>query len=255
VRHPNPDRLGGFNWACQTNGALSRRERRKLFAAVARGQWENAIGRARLALGRLPQGAENVDLDAFTIPDSALARDVERACAEQPEGLVNHSYRTWLFGRALAAVDGKVLDPELFYCASLLHDFGLMEPLPGIDFTLAGAQRSLSCASSNGLIEDRALELADAICVHATPGVSIDQDGALGCYLQWGAMADVAGLRVWDISPGNVAEIVRRHPRQDFKRKITAMMRAEAEALPEGRFALLVRSGVPLAIRMAPFDH
>ena len=77
VRHPNPDRLGGFNWACQTNGALSRRERRKLFAAVARGQWENAIGRARLALGRLPQGAENVDLDAFTIPDSALARDVE----------------------------------------------------------------------------------------------------------------------------------------------------------------------------------
>jgi hypothetical protein len=31
-------------------------------------------------------------------------------------------------------------------------------------------------------------------------------------------------------------------------------MRAEAAAVPGGRFSLLVRCGVPLAVRMAPFD-
>jgi hypothetical protein len=32
------------------------------------------------------------------------------------------------------------------------------------------------------------------------------------------------------------------------------MMRAEAAAVPGGRFGLLVRCGLPLAVRMAPFD-
>jgi len=67
-------------------------------------------------------------------------------------------------------------------------------------------------------------------------------------------MADVAGLRVCDVAPANVQEILRRHPRDDFKRQITAMMRAEAAAVPGGRFDVLVRSGVPLAVRMAPFE-
>jgi hypothetical protein len=89
--------------------------------------------------------------------------------------------------------------------------------------------------------------------VHATPGVSIKRDGPIGCYVQWGAMADVAGLRICDVSRDNVDEIILRYPRDDFKRQITAMMRAEAAALPQGRFGLLVRSGVPLAVRVAPF--
>jgi len=250
---PDPQRLGGLDWTRRTGGRLTSRERRRLFAAIALGQWENALGRAKLALGRLPPGAANVDLDAFVVPDSLFAREAEQACAEQPRELVSHSYRTWLFGRALAAVDGEPLDTELFYCGALLHDHGLIEPTPGQDFTLAGADRAVSCALAAGLSDHRSQTLADAICVHSTPGVSIDRDGPLGCYLQWGAMADVAGLRICDVSPGNVDEIIRRYPRDDFKRQITAMMRSEAAAMPQGRFALLMRSGVPLAVRLAPF--
>jgi hypothetical protein len=95
--------------------------------------------------------------------------------------------------------------------------------------------------------------LADAICVHATPGVSIEHDGTLACYLQWGAMVDGAGLRIWEIAPVNVSEVVRRYPRVDFKRQLVELMRAEAAAVPGGRFGLLVRCGLPLAARMAPF--
>lgn len=250
---PDPRRLGGLDWTRRTGGQLSPRERRKLLAAIALGQWENVLGRAKLALGRLPSGAASIDLETFAVPDSRLAREAEQACSEQPRELVSHSYRTWLFGRALAAVDDEPLDNEIFYCGALLHDYGLIEPTPGRDFTLTGADRALSCAAAAGLSEHRADVLADAICVHTTPGVSIDRDGRHGCYLQWGAMADVAGLRICDLSSANVDEIIRRYPRNDFKRQITAMMRAEAAALPQGRFGLLVRSGVPLAVRLAPF--
>jgi hypothetical protein len=251
---PDPQRLGGLGWARRTGGRLTSRERGRLLSAIALGQWENVIGRAKLALGRLPAGAAKVDLGTFMAPDSLFAREAEQACAELPAPLVGHSYRTWLFGRALAAVDGSELDVELFYCGALLHDHGIAQPIPDRDFTLASADRTLACATTAGVGDDRAQALADAICIHTTPGVAIDRDGALGCYLQWGAMVDGAGLRIWDVAPANVTEILHRYPRVDFKRQLVAMMRAEAAAVPRGRFGLLVRCGLPLAVRMAPFE-
>ena len=251
---PDSQRLGGLDWARRTGGELSRGERRRLLIAIAVGQWQNAVGRAKLALGRLPAAAARVDLATFQVPDSRFARAAEEACAELPPSLQGHSYRTWLFGRALATVDGHEMDDELFYCGALLHDYGIVSPTANRDFTLGSVERMLCCADAGGLDDKRAELLADSICVHTTPGVKVDIDGAIGCYLQWGAMVDGAGLRMWDIAPGNVDEVLRRYPRGDFKRELIGMMRAEATAVPRGRFGLLVRCGLPLAVRMAPFD-
>jgi hypothetical protein len=253
-RTPDPQRLGGLAWTRRTGGRLSRTERLRVLRATAIGQWENAIGRAKLALGRIPAAAARVDLDAFAVPDSTFARAAEEACAELPPALQGHSYRTWLFGNALAAVDGSALDDELFYCGALLHDYGIVTPTPERDFTLGGVDRMLRCADAAKVGAERTDPLADGICVHATPGVKLESDGAIGCYLQWGAMVDGAGLRVWDIAPDNVSEIVRRYPRGDFKRELVQMIRAEAAASPKGRMGLLVRCGMPLAVRLAPFD-
>jgi len=87
-------------------------------AALAVGQLENAVGRAKLVLGRLPAGAGDIDVTAFVPPDSRLAREAEAACAEQPTVIAAHSYRTWMYGLALAAVNGAQLDRELFYSES-----------------------------------------------------------------------------------------------------------------------------------------
>ena len=253
---PDPQRLGGLGWTRRTAGRLTGGERRRLLGEIAKGQAENLLGRAKLALGRLPAGAREVDVRTFEPPDSQLARDAEAACAEQPDSIAGHSYRTWMFGLALAAVDRIELDRELFYCAALVHDYGIAEPTPGRDFTLEGAGRAIACAAGAGLPRDRGEAMADAICVHTTPGVKVDRDGPLGCYIQWGAMVDGAGLRIWDIAPANVEEVVRRHPRgSGFKSQLASMMRAEGEAVPGGRFALLSRCGAPLAVRFAPFDE
>ncbi len=251
---PDPQRLGGLAWVRRTGGQLSRAERHRLLVAIAVAQWQNAVGRAKLARGRFPAAAAHVDLDTFQVPDSRFAREAEEACAELPPALQGHSYRTWLFGCALATVDGHKLDDELFYCGALLHDYGIVSPTANRDFTLGSVDRMLSCTSAAGVAEERAELLADGICVHTTPGVNVETDGAIGCYLQWGAMVDGAGLRIWDIAPGNVREVLRRYPRGDFKRELVDMMRAEAATVPGGRFRLLVRCGLPLAVRMAPFD-
>ena len=251
---PDPQRLGGLAWVRRTGGNLSRAERRRLLRAIAVGQWENAVGRAKLALGRLPAAAARVDLDTFHVPDSKFAREAEDACAEMPPSLQGHSYRTWLFGRALAVIDGSMMDDELFYCGALLHDYGIVSPTADRDFTLGSVDRMLRCASSAKITDARVDLLADGICVHTTPGAKVETDGTIGCYLQWGAMVDGAGLRIWDIAPGDVKEVLRRYPRGDFKRELVGMMRAEAAAVPAGRFGLLVRCGLPLAARLAPFD-
>lgn len=238
---PDPERLGGIGWTRRTKGALTSAERRRLFVAIARGQAENAAGQLRLALRRAPRGADELP----DPPDSAFARDVQAACDEQPAAVVAHSYRTWSFGHALAALDREPLDPEEFWCAALLHDAGLARAVAGEDFTLRSAAAAIECA---GRHERDGEQIADAITVHATPGIDAATDGALGTYVQAGAMLDLGGLRLWDASPRLMGEVARRHPRGDM----VPLVRAEAAAVPDGRFALLNRCGLLLAMRISP---
>ena len=104
------------------------------------------------------------------------------------------------------------MDEELFYSGSLLHDYGIVSPTAHRDFTLSSVDRLLSCAQAGGIADERAELLADGICVHATPGVTVERDGVLGYYIQGGAMVDAAGLRLWDITTRNVADTLRRYP-------------------------------------------
>jgi hypothetical protein len=254
VPAPDPERLGGLAWTRRTRGRLTGAERRRLLGAIAAGQVTNLAGRIKLALGRLPPGAADVDVRDFQPPDSALAREAEAACREQPALIAGHSYRTWMFGLALAAVDGGQLDRELFYCAALVHDYGAAAPVPGEDFTLRSAERAIACARAAGLDEARGNLVADGICCHATPGATVARDGAVAFYVQAGAMVDGAGLRAWDVTPANRDEVLRSHPRgAGFKREFADVVTAEARAVPDGRFGLLARCGLPLAVRLAPF--
>jgi hypothetical protein len=254
VAAPDPNRVGGLEWTRRTGGRLTPAERRRLLGVVVRELAGAAAGRIRLATGRIAPGADAIDVTSFVPPDSALAREAERACAEQPAAVAGHSYRTWLYGRALAALDAVALDDELFYCAALVHDFGIAQVTPGRDFTLGGADRALACAAAAGVSGADGERMADAITVHPTPGIRPDRDGALGCYIQMGAMVDGAGLRLADVATANVARVLAAHPREpDFKAQLSGLIRAEARAVPDGRFGLLVRCGMPLTVRAAPF--
>lgn len=249
---PDLERVGGLEWTKRTNGALTKSERRRLFGEVVRGQAEYLAGRIKLAAGRVPKGAESISVADFQPPDSRLARAAEEACEEQTPGVIGHGYRSWVFGSGLAALDSNELDPELFYVACLLHDYGLCKIVPGEDFTLRSAERVQRCAEGLDVPEDAVTAMGDAITVHATPGVEVETDGALGTYIQAGAMLDLGGLRADHLTRAFRDDAIRAHPRDGVTRELTGMIQDEARANPAGRFSLLHRCGVVPLMKMAP---
>lgn len=247
---PDPSRLGGIDWLESTNGSLTSAERRRLLGRVARGQAQGLAERVRGLTGG--RGHEPGPIPSP--PDSAIARAAEDACGIQSPVLIAHSYRTWAFGRALASVDGdERLDDEIFYVAALLHDTGLMTEVAGEDFTLRSARAAAECV--DGLLaDDDTRHVQDAIAAHTTPGLSADVDGVEAFYLQAGATLDLGGLRLPDLPDETVATILAHRPRAGLTDEITARIRGEARAVPDGRFAVLARSGFLTAIKLAPFE-
>src|SRR4051812_16344138 len=203
---PDPDRVGGLGWTRRTKGALTSADRRRLLVAIARGQAENVVGQIKLRVGRAPRAADEMPHP----PDSAFAHEVQEACDEQPSAIRAHSYRTWAFGWALAALDGEsaAIDPEAWWCATLLHDAGIAHVVQGEDFTLRSAEAAVACADRHG--RDDGFWIGDAVTAHATPGASVERDGAMAPYVQAGALLDLGGLRLWDASPRLLGEVASR---------------------------------------------
>lgn len=164
-----------------------------------------------------------------------------------------HSYRSWIFGRALADVDGVTVDEELLFAGTLLHDHGIDPVVPGEDFTLRSAHRATECAKTAGIDGERAMALADAITVHTTPGITIERDGAVGYYIQNGALVDIAGNRVWDLSQSLIDDTLARYDRSGFTRGLGGHFTAEAKAVPGGRFSMLRTCGFVPLMYMAPY--
>lgn len=252
---PDLTRLGGLEWARRTNGRLTRSERRHLLAAIVRGQGDYIATRLRRMTGRVPAGARDLAFADFRPPDSRLARLAEEAAEEQSVPVKGHGYRTWAFGIALAALDRTELEPEIFYVASLLHDFGVDEVVAGEDFVLRSATRAERCVADAGLGEAIALAAADAITVHSTAGITVEHDGAPGFYVNAGAGLDLAALRCGDLPRSYLDAAHTEHPRDGATRAFAAHIAAEARANPDGRFAQLRRCGFNLLLRTNPLDR
>ncbi|HEX6888752.1 MAG TPA: HD domain-containing protein [Candidatus Nanopelagicales bacterium] len=225
------------------------RERLGLVPAILATHRDLLAGQARIVAGR--RGRLGGEL-AIVPPDSRLTRAAQAACADVlPASLVAHSARTWWYGQLLARLDGVAVDPELALVAALLHDLGLAAAVPGEDFTLRGARRAQQLLEEAGATPGDALAAADAIAVHTLPGVQQARDGPLGTYLQAGAMLDLIGLRADELSRSAVAAPLAQHPRGDLTDRLAACVRAEAHAVPAGRFALIRWSGFVPAVRLA----
>lgn len=231
-------------WAKASGGALTRRQRSQLWPAIVRGLW--AALRAHLPLSR----AQAERLSEPEVPDSLLVQRAQQAAREVPSAIVEHGYRTWSFGWALAALDRVALDPELFYVGSLLHDAGLAQAVAGEDFTLRGAalvQRACDEAGTPSELRDA---LADSIVAHFTPGLRYEHD-PIGYYIQAGALLDLGGARMRDLPESFLRGVYARHPQRDLRALIVRSLADEARAVPCGRTALLQAAGLSLGVRVS----
>ncbi len=227
--------IGTWEWISETGGRLTAAERIRMVPALL-GTFRSFVrDRIRLAASRRPRHGMSVEDLWPAAPDSLLTRHGEEEARElQSTAMLHHGYRTWIFGEALARIDRASLDPELFHVGSLLHDVGLEHIRENQCFTKKSAESAESVAHRGGLSADRTLEMMTGIVMHITPGLA-HGDSPLGYYLQAGAMADLVGIRAWELP----SELRRRatdlYPRADVHRVLSRCWHAEAKAVPGGR--------------------
>lgn len=247
--------LGTVTWVQQTSGWLSAAERRSLLWPLARTHAGNTVGRFS-TLVRLNSG-RRAFIPALRLvpPNTALTRAAEgRAHALMPPALVNHSYRTYTFGRALGELQCIDVDGELLFAAAMLHDTGLVNPTGAADFTLASARIARDVADEVGLSTTASMTMQNAITMHHSPGVTLAA-GPVSYLLSAGAGLDVVGLRSWQLPAATIADAVSAHPRENLKQVFATTFAQEAARVPRGRTKFLHRYGAfAAAIRFAPFD-
>ncbi len=227
--------LGTWDWLTETGGVLTAKERLALAPALVRTFGHFSLDRLRFAIRARPRHSFGADDLWPTHPDSQLARHAEEEARDlQSLAVVNHGYRTWVFGAALAKLDDSRLDPELFHAGSLLHDLGLEHIEPGQCFTRRSGQSAEAVAERSGLDRGEALEMMNGIAMHITPGLRRDES-TLGFYLQAGAMADLAGLRAWQLPKELRARANQAYPREQVHEVLSRCWHAEAKAVRNGR--------------------
>jgi len=227
--------IGTWDWLTETGGVLTAKERLALVPSLAETFGRFSLDRLRLAIGARPRhGLSTEDLWPVR-PDSQLSRHAEQEARDlQSLAVVNHGYRTWVFGAALAKLDNATIDPELFHSASLVHDLGLEHIEPGQCFTRRSGESAEIVAERSGLDRLSALEMMNGIAMHITPGLRYE-DSALGFYLQAGAMTDLAGLRAWQLPKDLRARANHTYPRERVHEVLARCWHAEAKAVPNGR--------------------
>lgn len=247
--------VGTADWTMRTGGRLEPAERRRLVADLVRVHLGNAVGRLSVLVHLNPGRNAYVPPARLVPPDSALTRAASDAAIRTlPAPLLNHSHRTYRFGRALGELEGVDVDAELLFAAALLHDTGLVLADGRDDFTLASARVARDVAEKVGLSSAATETLQTAITMHHSPRVTLAA-GPVAYLLAAGAGVDVAGLRCWRLPPATLTDTVREHPREGFKEYFAHAWADEAARVPLGRARLLRRYGAfAAAVRLAPFD-
>ncbi|MGA6203371.1 HD domain-containing protein [Nocardia testacea] len=187
------------------------------------------------------------------LPDSPTARAAAALAAEAaPTDLLNHSYRTYLFGRCL--VTSNDIDHEAAFVAAMIHDLGLTERHRGpAQFADVGAELACRFLEGRGWDMNRIHLVEQAILRHTNLPAEHEPVHRL---IQAGAAVDVAGLGHGEIEAEDLSEILTAFPRLDFAARMRHRFLHEVDSHPGGAFADLERT-VALSERFAtnPIDR
>lgn len=240
-------------WAQTTCGNLTTAQRIALMWVMLGMMPDLVLDVVRARTGH--HGPAQLELADARLPDTALTLRAEReARAVLSPPLLEHAYRSYWFARVLAAVDGADYDDELVYVACLLHAVALEQPSAGCCFTLISAHRAIEIASAAGETPQRAHELAAAIAEHLSFGISTDLSDPAG-FVAAGILLDIFGIRLSELDPVWVQELLLLHPRTGFEHTVVAALRAESAAVPAGRTAWLMSWGFALLVGASGFPR
>ena len=200
-------------------------------------------------------------------PDSSIVRQAEQlARSVSNDTLFNHVMRCYWFGELFAQREGKKVDSELMFLSSVLHDLGLTDHASGPHrFEIEGANAARTFLVQQGVSSDQAQKVWDNIALHVWD-VNLFRDDT-SRLMQLGLAYDVAGVADAQLDHVDVAEVVRRYPRLNFKRAFNDMLNHELDCkqpyphwfhicsrISHNRSPLTIVDA-PTVLNMAPFDE
>jgi len=243
--------IGTIEWCRRTRGILGRGERARFMAAVV---LRTAQALPRVIGSRSGRNSSGPDPSQLTPPDSPFAREVVEACADLGPTVIEHSYRSYLFARALGHVDGVECDEEALFAATMFHDhaFPNIESLTDRCFTLAGAEEAERFLESSPLSETQRHDVLDAICLHISPD-SPRERGTTQYLAHDGIAVDVIGLRAWELDRPGVRRTFERHPRHGFNLTAETKLKPHGKRVRGCRTAALFATGFGQALSLSPW--
>jgi hypothetical protein len=175
-----------------------------------------------------------MSLTNYSIPDSEICKKATQLTTEvSPSFLCNHCIRTFLFGDLLGQRDGLKCDRELLYLGAVMHDLGLTERFVGEQrFEVDGADAARAFVLKHSLSDEKAEIVWDAIALHTSLGIASHKQPEIAL-VHLGASADVMGMRIADISPEIVEQVLEAYPRLGFNASMTELLVAQVKQKPQ----------------------
>jgi HD domain len=175
-----------------------------------------------------------MSLTDYSIPDSEICKKATQLTAEvSPSFLCNHCIRTFLFGDFLGKRDGLKCDRELLYLGAVMHDLGLTERFVGEQrFEVDGADAARAFVLEHGLSDEKAEIVWDAIALHTSLGIASCKQPEIAL-VHLGASADVMGIRIAEISPEVIEQVLEAYPRLGFNASMTELLVSQVKQKPQ----------------------
>jgi len=215
-----------------------------LIARILRAEIRSA--RRKLGLRLSYRSLRDALPEEWSVPDSDHAKKAEKAAkAICQDFIFAHCHRTYCFGALLAARDGIKLDREVLFIASILHDLGLSEKHkddPG-SFEWVGARLAHKFCIDEGVLEERAELIHNAIALHSSVGIADKLTPEIAT-LHLGAGVDLFGTRIDEVPTGALSQILKKYPRDEFKACIGGCLQHQARTKPGSYFAAPAALGI-----------
>lgn len=248
--------FGSLAWASQSRGRMHFGERLAYTLRLLGAQFKSILhkqGADQRALAR-------VHPDQLQVPDSRLAKQaLEHCCDLSSSDLVGHCQRAYMWGGLLAQYDGRKVDAEELYVASMLHDLGLTDAYgsnPEIAcFAVEGTEAAEAFLKSVAVPDPVRRKITEAVCLHLNDAVPYEIHGLEAHYLHAGTMFDViGGPRFRQIPREARNQVLACYPRGGMKAMMVNHVQAQMKARPHSRMALLGKVGFGKMVASAPFD-
>jgi HD domain len=175
-----------------------------------------------------------MSLTDYSIPDSEICKKATQLTTEvSPSFLCNHCIRMFLFGDFLGKRDGLKCDRELLYLGAVMHDLGLTDRFVREQrFEVDGADAARAFVLEHGLSDEKAEIVWDAIALHTSSGIASHKQPEIAL-VHLGASADVMGMRIADISPEIVEQVLEAYPRLGINASMTELLVSQVKQKPQ----------------------